>query len=689
MTKKHQFTNRLINETSPYLLQHAHNPVDWFPWGSEALEISLKEDKPILLSVGYSACHWCHVMEHESFENENIAKLMNDNFVCIKVDREERPDIDAIYMNAVQMMTGHGGWPMTVFLTPALKPFYGGTYYPPVDRQGMPGFPKVLLTIAEAYRSKRGEINNSADEISKELQNMNRFYASNDLLTSALLSQAFSSLSTSFDTINGGFGRAPKFPPSMSLLFLLRYHNSTHSPEALMMVETTLEKMANGGIFDHLGGGFARYSVDNYWLIPHFEKMLYDNALLTRVYLQAYQLTNKPFYRRVAEEILEYIIRDMTDKTGGFYSAEDADSEGEEGKFYVWTKNEVLEILGSETGETFCNFFDITSAGNFEHGKSNIHINQSPEEYAKANNIPLDDLNRLLSTGKKNLFYKRSERIRPGLDNKILTAWNGLMLTTFAEAANILGRDDYREIARRNADFILSNLMSNGRLLRTYKDGSAKLNAYLEDYAYFAEGLLALYEATFESQYFDNAVSIANQMIAYFWDEKEEGFFFTSSDHEDMIIRTKDFFDNAIPSGNSVAALVLQKIALLTGDNSFQQYAVSILRMTQQTMARYPTAFGYMLCALDFYLDEVKEIALVGDQESHEIKLLLKEIYAQFFPNKVVALSQNDHDPIASRIKLLENKTTIDGKPAVYVCRNFTCLTPVTEPEKLAKILGT
>jgi uncharacterized protein len=683
------FTNRLIHETSPYLNQHAHNPVDWYPWGPEALEKSRKDDKPILLSVGYSACHWCHVMEHESFENEAIAKLMNDNFVCIKVDREERPDIDAIYMNAVQMMTGHGGWPMTVFLTPTLKPFYGGTYYPPVDRQGMPGFPRVLLTIAEAYRTKKDEINLNANEILKELQTLNRFTVSNDILTSDIFSKAFSALVSSFDATNGGFGRAPKFPPSMSLMFLLRYYKKTRSPEALSMVETTLQKMANGGIYDHLGGGFARYSVDNYWLIPHFEKMLYDNALLVRVYLQTFQITKNPFYRRIAEETLEYIIRDMTDKSGGFYSAEDADSEGEEGKFYAWTKSEILEILGQETGETFCEFFNITASGNFENGTSIIHITMPLEEFAQAKNISSDALTRLLNSAKKSLYHKRCERIRPGLDNKTLTAWNGLMLTAFAEAANILGRDDYREVARRNADFIIDHLMSDGRLFRTYKDGTAKLNAYIEDYAYFAEGLLSLYEATFDIQYFNHALSLANQMITYFWDEQDEGFFFTSSDHEEMITRTKDFFDNAIPSGNSVAALTLQKIAQFTGEDKYRQDAVSILRLIQQTASRYPSAFGYMLCALDFYLDEVKEIALIGDSESHEIKLFLEEIYSRFLPNKIVALSQNEKDPASSQIKLLEDKVTVAGKPAAYVCRNFTCLTPVTEPQELAQNLET
>lgn len=685
---EHKFTNKLINETSPYLKQHAHNPVAWHPWGEEALEKSRQEDKPILLSVGYAACHWCHVMEHESFENEAIAQLMNENFVCIKVDREERPDIDAIYMNAVQMLTGHGGWPMTVFLTPDLKPFYGGTYYPPVDRQGMPGFPKVLLAMAEIYKTKRQEVTSSADSITAELQKTNRFQPNNELLTSEVFDQAYAALYAGFDKTYGGFGRAPKFPPSMALMFLLRYYHRTNVPEAMHMAEVTLHRMASGGMYDHLGGGFARYSVDNYWLVPHFEKMLYDNALLARVYLQAYQATKRPLYRRVAEEILDYVMRDLTDRSGGFYSSEDADSEGEEGKFYVWTKDEVIEVLGAEEGDIFCEYYDITETGNFEHGKSIINTPHNPENFAERRNLSIDELNRIVASGRKRLFYVREERHRPGLDDKILTAWNGLMLTAFAEAANILSRDDYRAVAQRNADFILENLRKGGRLLRTYKDGSAKLNGYLEDYAYVIEGLIAVYEATFDLKYFTEARQLADMMIEQFWDETEEGFFFTSADHEELITRTKDYFDNAIPSGNSVAALVLQKMSLLTAEPSYQSYALSILRNTRQFMSRYPNAFGFMLCSLDFYLSEPKEIAIIGSADSHEVRLFLESIYSRFLPNKVVAAAEAN-DPVAvEAIKLLAEKTTIDNQPTVYVCRNYTCLAPTTSAEELNERLS-
>ena len=683
---EHKHTNRLINETSPYLLQHAHNPVDWYPWGPEALARARTEDKPILLSIGYSACHWCHVMEHESFENEKIAQIMNENFVCIKVDREERPDLDSIYMNAVQMMTGHGGWPMTMFLTPDLKPFYGGTYYPPADRQGMPGFPRVLSAIADSYVNRKQDIMDSADTITGELRKMNHFHATDEMLTTEVLNQAFSALSSNFDRANGGFGNAPKFPPSMTLMFFLRHWKRTNSQAALEMAELTLEKMAEGGMYDHLGGGFARYSVDAQWLVPHFEKMLYDNALLARVYLYAYQATGKPSYRRVAEEILEYIIRDMTDRTGGFYSAEDADSEGEEGKFYVWTKQEVTDILGEVDAQLFCDYYDVTEQGNFEHGKSILNTPIKIEETARDKGIQVEEFSRRMDAARKRLFYEREKRVRPGRDEKILAAWNGLMLTAFAEAANILGRDDYRAVAVKNAEFLLESLMQNGRVLRTFKDGTAKLNGYLEDYSYLIEGLVAVYEATFDPKFFDSARKLADTMIEQFWDEAEGGFFFTSADHEELITRTKDYFDNATPSGNSVAAVALLKLGMLTQENRYQRCAATILRTMRQAMAKYPSAFGYLLCALDFYLSEPKEIAIVGDADSHEVRSFISEIYSRYLPNKVLALKEPDGIESDS-IKLLSDRSMVGGKPTVYVCRNYTCLIPATTVDELAERL--
>jgi uncharacterized protein len=679
----HSHTNKLIDETSPYLLQHAHNPVDWYPWGSEALERARAEDKPILLSIGYSACHWCHVMEHESFENEEIARLMNDNFVCIKVDREERPDLDSIYMNAVQMMTGHGGWPMTVFLTPDLRPFYGGTYYPPADRQGLPAFPRVLTTIADSYKNRGDDVQSSATAITAELKKINRFAPSSEMLTTEVLNQAFSALAASFDRVNGGFGGAPKFPPSMTLMFLLHHHRRTTSPEALAMVELTLDKMARGGMYDHLGGGFARYSVDARWQVPHFEKMLYDNALLARVYLYAYQQTKNPNYRRIAEEVLEYIVRDMTDRTGAFYSSEDADSEGEEGKFYIWKRAEVMSILG-EDGEMFCEFFNVTESGNFEHGNSILNTPLSLEEFAKKKGTNVEELRRTINISKQRLFNVRGARVRPGRDDKSLAAWNGLMLTAFSEAANILGRDDYREIAVRNAEFILKHLRKDGRLLRTYKSGQSKLNGYLEDYAYVIEGLLALYEATFEVRFFKDARELADTMIAQFWDEADGGFYFTSADHEDLITRTKDFFDNAVPSGNSVAALALLKLFHLTQEQEYQRPAVAILRTIRQAVAKYPSAFGYALRGLDFYLSEPQEIAIAGNPASHEVRAFVEEIYSRFIPNKVVAAREPEDDPLAESIKLLAARPMVEGKATAYVCRNYTCLAPATTVEELA-----
>jgi uncharacterized protein YyaL (SSP411 family) len=683
----HSHTNKLIDETSPYLLQHAHNPVDWYPWGPEALERSRSEDKPILLSIGYSACHWCHVMEHESFENENIARLMNENFVCIKVDREERPDLDSIYMSAVQMMTGHGGWPMTMFLTPDLKPFYGGTYYPPEDRRGMPGFPRVLMAIADSYQNKREEILSSADQITAELKKSDRFVATNEMLTTEVLNSAFTALASNFDRVNGGFGSAPKFPPSMTLMFLLRHHKRTNSDEALNMVETTLKKMAGGGIYDQLGGGFARYSVDAHWLVPHFEKMLYDNALLTRIYLYCYQQTKSPLYRRIAEETLEYIIRDMTDRSGGFYSSEDADSEGEEGKFYVWTKAEVVKELGEEDGEVFCEFFDVTELGNFEHRNSILNTPRSLERFAEEKGRNLDEIRKIINSGKRKLFNAREQRVRPGRDDKTLAAWNGLMLTAFAEAANILQRDDYRQVAIRNAEFITMQLMRDGRLLRTYKKGQAKLNGYLEDYAYVIEGLLAVYEATFDLKFFTQSRELADTMISQFWDDQDGGFYFTSSDHEELITRTKDYFDNATPSGNSVAAAVLLKLGLLAQNREYTHHATTVLRTMRPAMSRYPSAFGYMLSALDFYLSEPKEIAIVGKLDSHEVRSFVEETYSRYIPNKVVAGSEPKDDHAASEIALLTDRSAIDGQATAYVCRNYTCLEPATTVEEFVSRL--
>ena len=684
MTPK--FTNRLIHETSPYLLQHAHNPVDWYPWGEEALERARREDRPILLSIGYSACHWCHVMEHESFENEPIARLMNDNFINVKVDREERPDLDAIYMNAVQMMTGHGGWPMTVFLTPDGRPFYGGTYFPPVDRYGMPGFPRLLIAIAEAWRDKRDEVEQNAGGLLNELSRLDRLKGAGGPLNQDLLDQCVKQLLQAHDRENGGFGTKPKFPPAMALSFLLRRHHRSGDQTILQAVELTLEKMALGGIYDQLGGGFHRYSVDERWLVPHFEKMLYDNALLSRIYLDAWLATGKPLYRRIVEETLAYVEREMIDPSGGFYSTQDADSEGVEGKFFVWEKEEVISLLGREEGEIFGAFYDVTEEGNFEE-RNILNIRESAESIARRFGVSAERLEEVLARGRRLLFEARERRVKPGRDEKMLTAWNGLMLRGFAEASRALERPDYLAIAVRNAEFVLSHLRRDGRLMRTHKAGESKLNGYLEDYAYLIDGLLALYQADFDPRWFREALALTETMIEYFRDDAAGGFFFTSSDHESLIARTKDYYDNATPSGNSVAVEVLLKLALYTGEHRYREMAEKILRQVEGTMQRLPHGFGHMLCGLDLFLASPHEIAVIGQAAAPETRALLQAIFDRYLPNKIVALAEAEAAPAAASIKLLENRGRQAGKPTAYVCRDFYCEAPTTDPAELARQL--
>jgi uncharacterized protein YyaL (SSP411 family) len=676
-------TNRLSAETSPYLLQHAHNPVDWYPWGEEALERARAEDKPILLSIGYSACHWCHVMEHESFENEEIARLMNENFINIKVDREERPDLDQIYMNAVQMMTGHGGWPMTVFLTPEGVPFYGGTYYPPVDRYNMPGFPRVLLGVADAYRAKPDEITQTAVSMIGELQRMGQMRESGEALSIDLLDGAHRGILRNYDSKYGGFGSAPKFPAPMNLEFLLRVYHRTGQREALEAIEHTCRKMAEGGIYDQLGGGFHRYSTDAKWLVPHFEKMLYDNALLSRLYLHVYQLTNDVFYRRIAEETLDYVVREMTDESGGFYSTQDADSEGHEGKFFVWTIDEIKEILGAEDAALFCAYYDVTEGGNFE-GQNILNVTRSQADTARAANVTTERLNEALERGRRELFAVRERRIKPNRDEKILTAWNGLMLAGFAEAAAILERDDYLSVAQNNARFVLENLRRDRLLLRTYKDGQAKLNAYLEDYAFYTDGLLALYEATGELRWLEEAISLADVMNDEFWDEQEGGYFYTGQSHEALIVRSKDFMDNATPSGNSVAAEVLLRLGVLTGNEDYTRKAVTIFRLLRDPLTRYPSAFGRLLAALDFHLSSPKEIVIVGPRGDERTRALTREVWKVYVPNKVVVQAEENETAAVEIVPLLRERSLVDNVATAYVCENYTCQRPVTTPAELA-----
>ena len=674
--------NRLAQETSPYLLQHKDNPVDWYPWGEEALEKAAGEDKPILLSVGYSACHWCHVMERESFEDEATAEIMNKHFVNIKVDREERPDIDSIYMSAVQAMTRHGGWPMTVFMTPNGAPFYGGTYFPPVPGRGMPSFKQVLLSLADAYENRRDEVLRSAESVREYLRSASGAEIPAASLSEELLDGAATALVGEVDNRFGGFGNAPKFPQAMNLEVLLRHYKRTGDRAALSGFELTLRQMANGGIYDQLGGGFARYSVDAFWLVPHFEKMLYDNALLSRLYLEAYEATGDAFYRRIAEETLGYIARDMTSPEGGFYSAEDADSEGEEGKFYVWTPREIESVLGPEDARLAKRYWDVTERGNFE-GKNILNVPRPPEAIAGEFGMPTEELLARIEGIRRRLLAEREKRVRPGRDEKVLAAWNGLMLRAFASAARVLGREDYRGIAVENASFILEKLKADGRLHRSYKDGRARFNGYLEDYACVADGLISLYEATFETHWLREAASLADVINELFWDEGEGVFYDTPRDHEELVTRPRDVYDNAAPSGNSVAVDMLLKLSVLLDRKDYRVRAGAVLEALSGGMARLPSGFGRLLCALDFYLSTPYEVAIVGDPDTPGTKALLDAVYSLYVPNKIVVGRAEGDNEAASLVPLLADRPARNGRATAYVCVNYACQSPTTDPEEL------
>ena len=673
--------NRLAHETSPYLLQHANNPVDWYPWGEEALNKAKEENKPILLSVGYAACHWCHVMEHESFENEATAALMNQYFVNIKVDREERPDLDQIYMSAVQAMTGQGGWPMTVFLTPEGEPFYGGTYYPPVPRYQMPSFPQVLNGVASSWRQRKDEILKSAGQMAEHIQRDFDLKNQNHVLDPLLLERAVQQYAASFDRARGGFGSAPKFPPSMGLEFLLRMAKNGDEA-ALNIAEVTLQQMAYGGMYDHIGGGFARYSVDAEWLVPHFEKMLYDNAQLARVYLHAYQLTGNRFYRQIVEETLDWMLREMTDESGGFYSSYDADSEGVEGKFYVWSETEIDEILGKDAA-LFKVRYDISAEGNFEHANIPNTLKSDLQMVAAQFGLTVEAAEEKLTAARQTLYDVRAKRIWPGLDDKVLTAWNGLMLAAFAEAGQALKRDDYLAAAVKNAQFLYATMRTDaGRLLRTWKSGSeAKLNGYLEDYAYLADGLLALYQATFDTRWFVWAQELAEVMLAQFVDEDGGGFYDTSADHEALIHRPKNVQDNATPSANAMACRVLILLSLFTGDGRYADIAEEAVSALYPAMAQYPTAFGHWLGCAWLLLSEPQEVAIVGELGEVGVEELVQVVVEEFRPNLVLAVGQNDTVP------LLTNRPQINNHPTAYVCQQFICQRPVTDAAALAEQL--
>ncbi|MGH2743940.1 MAG: thioredoxin domain-containing protein [Thermoleophilaceae bacterium] len=650
--------NQLANETSPYLLQHKDNPVDWHPWGEPALARARGDDRPILLSIGYSACHWCHVMERESFEDPETARLMNELFVCIKLDREERPDLDSIYMEACQAMTGSGGWPLNAFLTPEQVPFYAGTYFPPQPRMGMPSWRQVLEAVAHAWQEKRDEIRAGGDRIAERLRGGALLRPSDEPLQPAALDAAVEGLRSTYDAANGGFGSAPKFPPASALELLLRRGERE-------MTSHTLRAMASGGMYDQLGGGFSRYSVDPYWLVPHFEKMLYDNALLARAYLHGWQVTGDELFRTVAVETLDWALREMRAPEGGFLSALDADSEGEEGRFYVWTVDELRAALeGDPDADEAIAWFGATDRGNFEGRNIPVRGPGTPE--------PLGDWRR-------RLYEVRAKRVWPGLDDKRLTSWNALMMSSLAEAGAVLERPDYLDAAEHCADFLLGSVRDGeGRLLRTWKGGEARLNAYLEDHAYLLEALLTLYESSFEPRWFAEARAVADTMIERFGDDENGGFFETSSDHERLLTRRKDLEDHPIPSGNASAAYGLLRLAALTGEHSYEERAVSVLRLLNELAPKHPQAFGHLLQALDFHLSPVKEVALVGD----ELRPLERVVRAEFRPHLVLAGGAADGVP------LLKDRPPVDGRAAAYVCERFACKAPVTEPEELEALLS-
>ena len=664
-------SNRLIHEKSPYLLQHAHNPVDWYPWGQEAFEKARKENKPIFLSVGYSTCHWCHVMEEESFENPQIAKILNENFVPIKVDREERPDVDQIYTQAVMALTGQGGWPMSVFLTPDLKPFYGGTYFPPEDRWGRPGFAAILRAIAMKWKEEQGALVQAGEELTQAIQEQaGRKPEAVYPVTEETLAKGFQQFASQYDSKYGGFGDAPKFPRSHALSFLLRYWKRWNNPKALEMVEETLKAMARGGMYDQLGGGFHRYSVDGQWRVPHFEKMLYDQALLAKTYLEAYQATHKEEYARIAREIFDYVIRDMKSPEGAFYSAEDADSpdptnpqKKSEGAFFLWTEDEIAKILGHEEAQIFNRHFGVEPNGNALsdpqgelRGKNILYVARPDEK--------------ILPESKKKLFEIREKRPRPHLDDKILTDWNGLMISSLAFGASVLNESKYRDAARRAADFILANMKrKDGRLLHRYRDGEAAIPGFLEDYAFFIHGLIDLYEATFDSKYLDEAKFLSKEMIRLFWDEKSGGFLLAGNDGEKLISETKELYDGAIPSGNSVAALALLRVGRLAQDNELEKQARQAIEVFSAHLNQFPSGFPQMLIAVDFAVGPSREIVIEGDINAKETREMIQIINGRFLPNKVVLFRPSK------------------DKAKVSICENYVCKLPVTEAIKLREAL--
>ena len=682
--------NRLHQETSPYLQQHAYNPVDWHAWNNEAISLARELDRPIFLSIGYSACHWCHVMEHESFEDETIAALMNDYFVNIKVDREERPDLDQIYMNSVMALTGRGGWPMSVFLTCELKPFYGGTYWPPQSRMGMPGFVDIVEQVHQAWLTRRERVQHTSEELTNAIVNMGQPQGSQTDINVELLQHAETKLMDAIDTTHGGFGPAPKFPHSMDLRLLLRLARRFEHDETRDAVCFTLNKMAQGGIYDQIGGGFHRYATDAIWLVPHFEKMLYDNALLVPLYLEAFQATGDSYFRQTVADTLDYVLREMTQPGGGFYSTQDADSEHVEGKFFVWDRESIRQELDAEEFAVCEACYNLAPQGNWE-GHIILTLRQTLTAAAESLGREPSEIATVLNESRRKLFLARQKRIAPDRDDKILVGWNGLMISAMAQAYQVLRDERYRTAATEAVDFIFAKLhdKSDG-LLHVYKDGQAKITAFLDDYAALLDGLIDVYQATFDAQYIDRACQLADEMVARFYDESDGGFFYTANDHEQLITRNKDSQDNAMPSGNSLAAGALSRLARISGRSDFETKAIQTLELLSGQLALMPMSGGQALMAVDFLLDEACEFVIVDGDKATDTALCLQEIHTHFLPNKVILrhnASVTDDEIPASLQNLLTGKASQSSQPTIYICQRGTCAQPIVGIDKLRSAL--
>jgi uncharacterized protein YyaL (SSP411 family) len=671
--------NRLSHETSPYLLQHAHNPVDWYPWSGEALERARREDKPILLSIGYAACHWCHVMERESFEDETTARVMNEHFVNVKVDREERPDLDAIYMSAVQAMTGHGGWPMTMFLTPDGVPFFGGTYFPPDDRAGMPSFRRVLAGVADAYRNRRDQVVRSGQELARIYLPGTAAMSSTGALTPVLLERAWRSIAQRYDARQGGFEGAPKFPQAMALDFSLRRWRRTGTPHALEIAAHSFRRMARGGIYDQVGGGFHRYAVDAVWLVPHFEKMLYDNALLARLGVHLWQATGDAETRRVAEETIDWAIREMLSPEGGFYSSLDADSEGEEGKFYVWSAAEIEQLLGDDA-RLVGRYWGVSPSGNFE-GHNILHVPNEESAVAAREGIELSRLEEAVARARALLYERRAARIWPSRDEKVLASWNGLMLRAIADGARAFARQDWHAVALRSGEFLSREMLRNGRVFRSWKNGQARIPGFLEDHAAVALAYLSLYELTFDPVWLARARTLGDAVTASFWDDSSNAFFDTAHDHERLITRPREVTDNATPSGTSLAVELLLRLAELSRDVDLQRRATWTLETLAAPLAQHGAAFGHLLGAADLAIHGATEVAIVGDPASGEFRALAAEVARQYLPALVMAGGTPDG------VALLEDRIARDGRATGYVCRQYVCAEPTSDPLRLRSLL--